>query len=371
MYFVDNSNTLRGERAMGHPVTLIYGDGIGPEVSEATRLVIDATGVSLDWQVVDAGLTTFEKTGTPLPEQVLATIRETKTALKGPIATPRGQGLRSVNAEIRKQLNLYASVRPVKSMAGVRSLFSNLDLVVVRENTEDFYAGIEFERTTMEAAEVREFLTRLSGVKIREDTAIGVKSISVLGSRQIVDFAFRHATACGRRKVTVVHQAHMMKSTDGLFLDIAREVAKEYPHIAFEDRAVDTVCMQLVQNSEPYDVLLTSNLYGDILSDLCAGMTGGLGVTPGAHVGDEYAVFAAMHGTVPSLAGLNKANPTALILSGVLMLQHLGEVDAAARIQAAVEKVIAAQKAVTADLEPEGVTPVGTKEMAEAIAAEV
>jgi isocitrate dehydrogenase (NAD+) len=356
---------------MGHPVTLIHGDGIGPEVAEATRLVIDATGVSMDWQVVDAGMAMIEKYGTPLPEQVLATIRETKTALKGPITTPIGKGFRSVNVEIRQQLNLYASVRPAKSMAGVKSHFSGIDLVIVRENTEDLYAGIEFDRTTMEAAEAREFLSRLSGIKIRDDAAVGVKPISVLGSRQIVDFAFRHATVCGRRKVTAVHKANIMKYTDGLFLDIAREVAKEYPNIEFEDRIVDNMCMQLIQNSEAYDVLVMPNLYGDILSDLCAGMIGGLGVAPGANVGDEYAVFEAIHGSVPTFADLNKANPTALILSGVLMLQHLGEVDAAARIQAAVEKVIAEQRYVTEDLAPEGVTPIGTREMAEAIAAEV
>jgi isocitrate dehydrogenase (NAD+) len=356
---------------MGHPVTLIRGDGIGPEVAEATRLVIDATGVSIDWQVVDAGMAMIEKYGTPLPEQVMATIRETKTALKGPITTPVGKGFRSVNVEIRQQLNLYASVRPAQSMVGVKSHFSGIDLVIVRENTEDLYAGIEFDRTTMEAAEAREFLSRLSGIKIRDDAAVGVKPISVLGSRQIVDFAFRHATVCGRRKVTAVHKANIMKYTDGLFLDIAREVAKEYPNIEFEDRIVDNMCMQLMQNSEAYDVLVMPNLYGDILSDLCAGMIGGLGVAPGANVGDEYAVFEAIHGSVPAFAGLNKANPTALILSGVLMLQHLGEVDAAARIQAAVEKVIAEQQHVTEDLAPEGVTPVGTREMAEAIAAEV
>jgi isocitrate dehydrogenase (NAD+) len=354
---------------MGHPITLVRGDGIGPEVTEATRLVIDATGVSIDWQVVDAGMGVAEQYGTPLPEHVLATMRETKTALKGPITTPVGTGYRSVNVEIRHQLSLYANVRPAKWMQGVNSFFKNIDLVIVRENTEDLYAGIEFERTTMEAAEAREFLSRLSGKKIRDDAAIGIKPISVLGSRQIVDFAFRHATVCGRRKVTAVHKANIMKYTDGLFLEVAREVAKDYPNIEFEDRIVDNMCLQLMQNNEFHDVLVMPNLYGDILSDLCAGMIGGLGVAPGANVGDEYAVFEAIHGSAPKYAGQNKANPTALILSGVLMLQHLGEVDAAARLQAAVEQVIAEQKNVTADLLSEGAAAVGTRQMAEAIAS--
>jgi isocitrate dehydrogenase (NAD+) len=353
---------------MGYPVTLIRGDGIGPEVAEATRFAIDATGVSIDWHVADAGVEAMEQYGTPLPQNVLDSIRETKTALKGPISTPVGKGFDSVNVEIRKQLNLYASLSPAKSMSGVKSFFHNIDLVLVQENTEDLHAGIEFERTTVEAAEARTFLSRLSGKTIREDSAIGVKPISVLGSQQIVDFAFRHATVTGRKKVTAVHNANIMKHTDGLFLEVAREVAKDYPNIEFEDRIVDTLCLQLMQKPERYDVLVMPNLYGDILSDLCAGMIGGLGVAPGAHVGHEYAVFEALHGSAPQYAGQNKANPTALILSGVLMLQHLGAIEAAAKLQKAVEFVIAEQKTVTYDLVPEGTTPVGTHEMAEAIA---
>lgn len=352
---------------MGYPVTLIRGDGIGPEVAEATRFVIDATGVAIDWHVVDAGVDQIEKHGTPLPESVLDSIRQTKTAIKGPIATPVGGGFRSVNVELRKTFNLYANLRPAKSIAGVKSYFHDIDLIIVRENTEDLYAGIEFERTTHEAAEAREFLSRLSGKAIREDSAIGVKPISVLCSRQIVEFAFKHAIAVGRKKVTAVHKANIMKYTDGLFLDIAREVAKEYPQIEFEDRIVDNMCMQLVQRPELYDVLVMPNLYGDILSDLCAGMIGGLGVAPGANIGREYAVFEAIHGSAPDIAGQNKANPTALILSGVMMLEHLGELEAANKLQAAVKQVISEKKSVTGDLAPIG-EPVGTTAMAEAIA---
>ncbi|WP_404787074.1 isocitrate/isopropylmalate dehydrogenase family protein [Altericista sp. CCNU0014] len=352
---------------MGYPVTLIRGDGIGPEVTEATRFVIDATGVSIDWHVVDAGGDRIEQDGTPLPEAVRDSIRKTKIALKGPIATPIGNGFRSVNVELRKTFDLYASLRPIESIPGVRSYFHDIDLIIVRENTEDLYAGIEFERTTHEAAEAREFLSRLSGKAIREDSAIGVKPISVLGSRKIVEFAFKRAIALGRKKITAIHKANIMKFTDGLFLEIAREVAKEYPQIEFEDRIVDNMCMQLVQKPELYDVLVMPNLYGDILSDLCAGMIGGLGVAPGANIGQEYAVFEAIHGSAPDIAGQNKANPTAMILSGVMMLEHLGEMEAARQLRAAVLRVIAAKKSVTEDLGPID-EPASTTAMAEAIA---
>jgi isocitrate dehydrogenase (NAD+) len=353
---------------VGYPVTLIRGDGIGPEVAKAAQTAIDATGVAIDWKIVDAGVDVMAEYGTPLPEHVLDAIRETKTAIKGPITTPVGTGFRSVNVEIRKQLNLYANLRPAKSISGVKSYFQNIDLIIVRENTEDLYAGIEFERTSPEAAEARSFLSQLSGKLIREDAAIGVKPISVLGSHQIVEFAFQYAQANNRHKVTAVHKANIMKFTDGLFLEVAREVAKSYPEIEFEDRIVDNMCMQLMQKPELYDVLVTPNLYGDILSDLCAGMIGGLGVAPGANIGDEYAVFEAIHGSAPKYAGQNKANPTALILSGVLMLQYLGEMEAAQKLQKAVEWIIAEKKHVTYDLAPIGTEPVGTQEMAEAIA---
>ncbi|MGB8699269.1 MAG: isocitrate/isopropylmalate family dehydrogenase [Thermosynechococcaceae cyanobacterium] len=353
---------------MGYPVTLIRGDGIGPEVTEATRLAIDATGVSIDWHVIDAGVDAMDPYGTPWPQHVLDAIRETKTALKGPMTTPAGSELRSVTAELCKQLNLYANLSPAKSMVGVKSYFQAIDLVIVRDNTEDLSAGIEFERTSVEAAEARAFLSRLSGQPIRDDAAIAIKPISVLGSRQIIDLAFRHATVTGRRKVTVVHKANRMKHTDGLFLDVAREVAKEYPNIEFEDQILDHVCVQLMQKPDRYDVMVTPSLYGDILANLCAGMIGGLGVAPGVNMGRDYAVFEAMHGSAPKYAGQNKANPTALILSGVLMLQHLHEIEAAAKLQKAVETVIAAQERVTYDLAPSGTEPVGTREMAEAIA---
>ncbi|MFN4066718.1 MAG: isocitrate/isopropylmalate dehydrogenase family protein [Thermosynechococcus sp.] len=353
---------------MSHAVTLIRGDGIGPEVAAATRMAIDATGVKIDWVVVDAGVDMMERYGTPLPEHVLDAIKSTKTAIKGPITTPVGTGFRSVNVEIRKRLNLYANLRPAKSIAGVKSYFQDIDLVIVRENTEDLYAGIEFEYTSPEAAKARAFLSDLSGKPIREDAAIGVKPISVLGSDRIVEFAFKYAKANGRKKVTAVHKANIMKFTDGLFLERARQIATRYPDIAFEDRIVDNMCMQLMQKPELYDVMVMPNLYGDILSDLCAGMIGGLGVAPGANIGDEYAVFEAIHGSAPKYAGQNKANPTALILSGVLMLQHLGEMEAARRLQAAVEKVIGEGRFVTYDLAAPGKEPVGTQEMAAAIA---
>ncbi len=356
---------------MGYPVTLIRGDGIGPEVAQATQIAVDATGVPIDWQVVDAGTNVMETHGTPLPEHVLESIRKTKTAIKGPITTPVGKGFRSVNVEIRKRLDLYANLRPAKSITGVKSAFNNIDLIIVRENTEDLYAGIEFEQTSTEAAKARDFLSQLSGKPIRQDSAVGVKPISVQGSRQIVEFAFDYAKANGRHKVTAVHKANIMKYTDGLFLEVAREVAQSHPEIEFEDRIVDNMCMQLMQKPELYDVLVMPNLYGDILSDLCAGMIGGLGVAPGANIGKEYAVFEAIHGSAPKYAGQNKANPTALILSGVLMLQHLGEMEAAQKLQAAVEAVIAAKKQVTYDLAPAGTEPVGTQQMAEAIAGAI
>ncbi|MCG9892293.1 MAG: isocitrate/isopropylmalate family dehydrogenase [Thermosynechococcaceae cyanobacterium MS004] len=351
---------------MGHPVTLIHGDGIGPEVAEAARLAIDATGVAIDWHQVDAGTSTVEQHGAS--EAVLTSIRKTKVALKGPTVTPPGTETQSIDVALRKQLNLYANLRPAKSIPGIPSAFKDVDLIVVRENTEGLYAGIEFERTTREAAEAREFLGRLSGKPIREDSSLAVKTISVLGSQQIVDFAFRHATVTGRKKVTAVHKANRMKSTDGLFLEIAREVAKDYPNLEFEDCVADILCMQLMQKPERYDVLVMPNLFGDILSDLCTGMVGGLGITPSVNIGHEYAVFEAVHGAALHDAGQNRANPGGLILSGVLMLQHLGEIEAAAKLQEALESVIAAGQYVTYDLAPVGVTPVGTMEMAEAIA---
>ena len=354
---------------MAYRVTLIPGDGIGPEVAKAMTTVLEATGVRFEWIPVEAGVEVIEKYGTPLPPQVLESIRETKVAIKGPIGTPVGTGFRSVNVAIRKELDLYANLRPAKSMLGVKSPFQDIDLVVVRENTEDLYAGIEFERGTPEAIQAREEMMRLSGKPIREGSAIGIKPISDFGSRRIVKFAFEYARQNGRKKVTAVHKANIMKFTDGLFLRVAREVAQEYPDIEFEDRIVDNMCMQLMQKPQLYDVLVLTNLYGDIISDLCAGMIGGLGVAPGANIGDGIAVFEAIHGSAPKYAGQNKVNPCALILSGAMMLRYLGEREAAARVEAAVQAVIAEGKQVTYDLATGD--PVGTQEMAEAIAARV
>jgi isocitrate dehydrogenase (NAD+) len=354
---------------VAYRVTLIPGDGIGPEVAKAMTTVLEATGVRFEWIPVEAGVEVIEKYGTPLPPQVLESIRETKVAIKGPIGTPVGTGFRSVNVAIRKELDLYANLRPAKSMLGVKSPFQDIDLVVVRENTEDLYAGIEFERGTPEAIQAREEMMRLSGKPIREGSAIGIKPISDFGSRRIVKFAFEYARQNGRKKVTAVHKANIMKFTDGLFLRVAREVAQEYPDIEFEDRIVDNMCMQLMQKPQLYDVLVLTNLYGDIISDLCAGMIGGLGVAPGANIGDGIAVFEAIHGSAPKYAGQNKVNPCALILSGAMMLRYLGEREAAARVEAAVQAVIAEGKQVTYDLATGD--PVGTQEMAEAIAARV
>ncbi len=356
---------------MAYPVTLVRGDGIGPEVAQATQTVIDASGVAIDWTVVDAGVDVMETYGTPLPDHVLDTIRQTKIAIKGPITTPVGSGFRSVNVAIRKELDLYANLRPAKSVQGVKSTFKDVDLIIVRENTEDLYAGIEFQTGTEEAKKALDFLADLSGKAIREGSAIGVKPISEFGSRRIVKFAFDYARANGRKKVTAVHKANIMKYTDGLFLEVARDVAKEYTDIEFEDRIVDNMCMQLMQKPQLYDVLVLPNLYGDIVSDLTAGMIGGLGGAPGANIGADTAVFEAIHGSAPKYAGQNKVNPTALILSGVMMLRYLGETAAADKVQAAVEAIIAEGKHVTYDLAPAGVTPVGTQEMAEAIAARI
>lgn len=354
---------------MTYRVTLIPGDGIGPEVAQAARTVIESTGVAIEWTEVEAGVDVIDKYGTPLPPQVLDSIRETKVALKGPIGTPIGTGFRSVNVAIRKELDLYANLRPARSLVGVKSAFQNVDLIVVRENTEDLYAGIEFEPGSPEAEQVRVYLSQLSNKAIVQGSAIGIKPISQLGSHRIVKFAFDYAQANQRRKVTAVHKANIMKFTDGLFLEVAREVAQSYPEIEFEDRIVDNMCMQLMQKPEQYDVLVMPNLYGDILSDLCAGMIGGLGVAPGANIGKEIAVFEAIHGSAPKYAGQNRVNPVALILSGALMLRHLGEQEAAIKVEKAVQIVIEEGKNVTYDL-ARG-EPVGTQEMAVAIADQV
>jgi isocitrate dehydrogenase (NAD+) len=354
---------------MPYDVTLLPGDGTGPEIATATRRVLEATGVAFRWDVQEAGADVAEKYGTVLPRQALESIQRNGIALKGPVTTPIGTGFRSVNVALRQALDLYACLRPCKTYPGVRSRYSGLDLVVVRENSEDLYAGIEFDKGTSQLGIVREAIVQAGGPRLPEDAAVSIKSISVTATKRIVKFAFEHAVAHGRKRVTAVHKANIMKFSDGLFLSTAAEVAKDYPNITFDDRIVDNMCMQLVQRPEEYDVLVMPNLYGDILSDLCAGLIGGLGVAPGANFGDRVAVFEATHGSAPQYAGQNKVNPTALILCGVMMLQHLGERAAASRVEAALAAVIAEGKSVTYDLKArrDDPTAVGTSEMADAI----
>ncbi len=343
-----------------YTVTLVPGDGTGPEIAEVTRRVIDATGVRINWEIAEAGSDVMEKYKTPLPESTLQSIRKNKVALKGPITTPIGTGFRSVNVAIRKELDLYTCLRPCKTYPGVRSKYDNINLVVVRENTEDLYAGVEYPVDSPEAQQIIE----LSKNKIRPHSAISIKPISRAGSERIVEFAFDYAVKHNRRKVTAVTKANIMKFTDGLFFEAAREVAKKYEgKIEYEERLIDNMCMQLVQKPNLYDVIVLPNLYGDILSDLCAGLIGGLGIAPGANFGNGIAVFEAVHGSAPKYKGLNKVNPTALILSSVLMLEHLGETAAAQRLENAVSTVIKEGKNVTYDL---GGTA-GTSEMGDAI----
>jgi len=355
---------------MVYNITLIPGDGTGPEIVEAARRCIEATGVKFNWEVVHAGVDIMEKAGTPLPDNVLASIRKNKVALKGPITTPIGSGFRSVNVAIRKELDLYVCLRPCRSYKGVRSKYNDIDLVVVRENTEDLYAGIEFEEGKPETKNVIAVIEKESKKKIRPDSGISIKPISRFGSERIVKFAFDYAVEHNRKKVTAVTKANIMKYTDGLFYAVAREVAKSYESkIEYEERLVDNMCMQLVQKPELYDVLVLPNLYGDIMSDLCAGLIGGLGIAPGANIGKDMAVFEAVHGSAPKYKGQNKVNPTALILSGVLMLDHLGEKTAAKRLEKATADVIAEGKYVTYDLKlnRDDPTAVGTSQMADAI----
>ncbi|NLJ35813.1 MAG: isocitrate/isopropylmalate dehydrogenase family protein [candidate division WS1 bacterium] len=358
---------------MSYTITLIPGDGTGPEVAEAMRRCVEATGVEIEWDVQQAGIDVMEQYGTPLPDQVIESIRKNKIAIKGPVTTPVGTGFRSVNVTLRKALDLYACLRPARYYPGVKSRYPEADLVVVRENTEDLYAGIEFERGTDECSRAIEAISELSGETIRPDSGLSIKPISETGSKRIVRFAFDYAVANGRRKVTAVHKANIMKHTDGLFLDCARQVAEEYVDsgIEFEDRIVDNMCMQLVQKPELYDVLVLPNLYGDIVSDVCSGLVGGLGLAPGANIGEGCALFEPTHGSAPRYAGQNKVNPVATILSGVMMLHHLGEADAGRRLEDAVAAVIAEGQSVTYDLKPDRDDPtaVGTSEMADAIIA--
>jgi len=316
---------------MAHRVTLIPGDGIGPELAEATCRVLDASGVAFEWESVEAGESAIAQYGTPLPEHVLESVRRNKIALKGPITTPVGSGFRSVNVALRQALDLYANLRPARSMKGLDTRYENVDLIIVRENTEDLYAGIEH--------------------MVGRDAAESIKIITRAASERIARFAFEYAVANGRRKVTAVHKANIMKLSDGLFLESCRTVAADYDgRVEFEDRIVDNMCMQLVQKPELYDVLVLPNLYGDIVSDLCAGLVGGLGVAPGANIGMECAVFEPVHGSAPKYAGMDKANPTAMILSGALMLRHMGYSDQATRVETAVREIIAEGTSTTYDL---------------------
>ena len=352
-----------------HRVTLIPGDGVGPEVSQATRRVLEATGVQFEWDVQNAGLGVMEQYGTPMPEHVLESIRRNKVAIKGPLTTPIGKGIRSVNVALRKELDLYALVRPCKSYPGVRSRYDNIDLIIVRENTEDIYAGIEFQEGKPETEQMIKEISAATGKPIRPDSGLSIKPISVTASARIVNFAFNYARSHGRRKVTAVHKANIMKFTDGLFLQVAQEIAKEHPDIQFNDRIVDNMSMQLVQNPREYDVIVMPNLYGDILSDLAAGLVGGLGLAPGANLGDEIALFEATHGSAPKYAGTNKINPMAMMLSGVMMLHHLGETYAANMLEGAIAETIREGRDVTYDMKAERNDPsaVGTSQVTDAI----
>jgi isocitrate dehydrogenase (NAD+) len=355
---------------VAHVVTFIPGDGTGPEIAEATRRTIEATGVEIEWDEQRAGADVMDEYGgNPLPDHVLESIERNGVALKGPITTPVGGGFRSVNVALRKTLDLFGQVRPCKSYPGVRSRYDGIDLVVIRENTEDLYAGVEFEEGSPAARELIDWVAGRGQSRIRPDSGLSLKPISVSGTRRIVEFAFDYARRNGRRKVTAVHKANIMKFTDGLYLRVGREVAEENPDVEFEDRIVDNLTMQLVQRPEEYDVLVCTNLYGDIVSDLAAGLVGGLGLAPGGNFGERAAVFEPTHGSAPKYTGQNKVNPMAMMLSGVMMLQHLEERDAADRLEGAIASVIAEGRSVTYDMKPtrDDPTAVGTSEVADAV----
>ena len=335
---------------MAHQVTLIPGDGIGPEVSEAARRVLDATGVVIAWTVEEAGAAVLEREGTPLPGRVLDRIRESRVALKGPITTPVGTGFASVNVELRQALDLFAAVRPSRTLPGVETRHPKVDLVVIRENTEDVYRGIEYPVGAPETADLRTELRRLGVEEVRDDSAFSVKPISVTGAQRIVRYAFEYVRANGRRRVTLGHKANIMRFSDGLFLSIGRIEAERDPDVWFEDMEIDQLSMRLVRDPERFDVLLLPNLYGDILSDLCAGLVGGLGLAAGANLGWEYAVYEPVHGSAPDIAGKGVANPLATIRSGAMLLRHLGEHDAAAAVEAAVDRVLEEATVRTPDL---------------------
>ncbi|MBF0330635.1 MAG: isocitrate/isopropylmalate dehydrogenase family protein [Candidatus Omnitrophica bacterium] len=355
---------------MSYRVTLLPGDGIGPEVVSAMRKCVDATGVDITWEEVIVGAPAIAQCGVPLPQEAVDSIRRNKVAIKGPIETPIGKGFRSVNVQLRQELDLYACVRPAKYIEGTKAVNTKVDIVIFRENTEDLYAGVEFDVHSEQAKHLIKEINALSSKKVREDSAISIKPISIFGSERIIRYAFEYAIKNGRKKVSLVHKANIMKFTDGLFLKTGQKIAQEYAgKVVFEDVIVDNMCMQLVQKPELYDVLVLPNLYGDIVSDLCAGLVGGLGIAPGANIGAAAALFEPVHGSAPKYAGQNKVNPVATILSAVMMLRHLGEMDAAARLEKATCDVIKEGRDVTYDLkfDRNDVTAVGTQEMAQAI----
>lgn len=354
---------------MAYTITLIPGDGIGPEVTEATVKVLEATGIEFHWELAFGGDRAQDMYGTPLPEYLLDSIRRNRVALKGPITTPVGSGFRSVNVALRKKLDLYACLRPCKSYPGAPSIHKDVDIVVVRENTEDLYMGIEYRRETPEAARLVRFIAEESGDQVNPNSSFSIKVISQSASIRIVKYAFDYARANGRKKVTAVHKANILKYTDGLFLSTAADVAKDYPDIQFESHIVDSMCSQLVRSPQSHDVLVLPNLYGDIVSELCAGLIGGLGLAPGANIGDEIAVFEPTHGSAPKYTGQNKVNPMAMILSGALMLRHIGEIETADRVESAVAQVIAEGKSATYDMKPDRNDPtaVGTSQIADAV----
>ncbi|MCM8767279.1 MAG: isocitrate/isopropylmalate dehydrogenase family protein [Candidatus Omnitrophica bacterium] len=352
---------------MDYKITLIPGDGIGPEITEVAKRCIEATGLKIEWDIKMAGEECLEKFGTPIPDETIKSIEENKICLKGPITTPVGTGFRSVNVFLRQHFNLYVCLRPFKIYKGAKTKYENVDIVLIRENMEDLYSGIEFEKGKEDTKELINFIEKKRNIKLSENTGISIKPISVENSERIIRFGFEYAKKNKRKKVTVVHKANIMKYSDGLFLEVANRISKEYPEIEYEDKIVDNMSMQLVQKPEIYDVLVCPNLYGDILSDLCAGIIGGLGLSPGANIGEDIAIFEPTHGSAPKYKGQNKVNPSAMILAGVLMLDYLGEVEAAEKLENALAQVIEEGKYVTYDFKSQGEECVGTFEMGKAI----
>ncbi len=351
---------------MKHRVTVIPGDHIGPEVISAAMKCVDATGVKIEWDEQQAGLASFKKTRELLPSKTINSFKKNKVSLKGPMTTELGKGFRSITVKLRKDFDMFAGLRPAKLMHGIESHFDKVDLVVVRENTEDLYSGIEFQKGKQDTKKIISQIKKFTGHKVRSDSALTIKANSVFASKRIIEFAFNYAKENNRKKVTVVTKANILKYSDGLFLNTARRISKKFPKIELDEKLIDNLCMQLVQRPENYDVMVLPNLYGDIVSDLCAGLTGGLGIARGANIGKKYSMFEAVHGSAPKHAGKNKVNPTAMILSAALMLNHLGEKKASKNLEEAVEKVVFEKKKVTYDLKPK-TKPVGTQEMAQAI----